>query len=110
VLDAGAYGMAMASNYNGQPRPAEVVVTGGEALLTRRRETWEDLLAWESGPARRLTVGGPAGGGASIAVHGLPDAMGLMRSSAPTTLPGLGGGSPGADPYDHLRGASGRLE
>jgi diaminopimelate decarboxylase len=59
VLDAGAYGMAMASNYNGQPRPAEVVVTGGEALMTRRRETWEDLLAWESGPARRLPVGVP---------------------------------------------------
>jgi diaminopimelate decarboxylase len=59
VLDAGAYGMTMASNYNGQPRPAEVVVTGGEALMTRRRETWEDLLAWESGPARRLPVGVP---------------------------------------------------
>jgi diaminopimelate decarboxylase len=59
VLDAGAYGMAMASNYNGQPRPAEVVVSGGEALMTRRRETWEDLLTWESGPARRLPVGVP---------------------------------------------------
>jgi diaminopimelate decarboxylase len=57
VLDAGAYGMVMASNYNGQPRPAEVVVTGGQALITRRRETWEDLLAWEAGPARRLAVG-----------------------------------------------------
>jgi len=59
VLDAGAYGMAMASNYNGQPRPAEVVVTGGEALMTRRRETWDDLLAWETGPAHRLPVGVP---------------------------------------------------
>jgi diaminopimelate decarboxylase len=59
VLDAGAYGMVMASNYNGQPRPAEVVVTGGEALMTRRRETWKDLLAWESGPARRLPVSVP---------------------------------------------------
>jgi diaminopimelate decarboxylase len=57
VLDARAYGMAMASNYNGQPRPAEVVVIGGEALMTRRRETREDLLAWESGPAHRLPVG-----------------------------------------------------
>jgi diaminopimelate decarboxylase len=59
VLDVGAYGMVMASNYNGQPRPAEVAVTGGQALITRRRETWEDLLAWESMPARRLAVGGP---------------------------------------------------
>lgn len=59
VLDVGAYGMVMASNYNGQPRPAEVVVTGGQALITRRRETWEDLLAWEAGPDRRLAVGDP---------------------------------------------------
>jgi diaminopimelate decarboxylase len=43
VLDAGAWAMVMASNDNGQPRPAEVVITGGEALLTRRRETWGHL-------------------------------------------------------------------
>jgi diaminopimelate decarboxylase len=58
VLDAGAYGMVMASNSNSQPRPAEVVVTGGQALITRRRETWEDLLAWESVPAGLAAVGG----------------------------------------------------
>jgi diaminopimelate decarboxylase len=56
ALDAGAYAMVMASNYNGQPRPAEVVVAGGQALLSRQRETWDDLLAWESRPARRLPV------------------------------------------------------
>jgi diaminopimelate decarboxylase len=56
VLDVGAYGMVMASNYNGQPRPAEVVVSGGQAHVARRRETWEDLLAWESVPAGRLAV------------------------------------------------------
>jgi diaminopimelate decarboxylase len=38
----------MASNYNSQPRPAEVVVSGGVATLARRRETWDDLLAWET--------------------------------------------------------------
>jgi diaminopimelate decarboxylase len=59
VLDAGAYGMVMASNYNGQPRPAEVVVAGGQALVSRQRETWGDLLAWESRPARRLPVAAP---------------------------------------------------
>ena len=59
VLDAVAYGMVMASNYNGQPRPAEVVVTGGEALVSRQRETWSDLLAWESRPAHRLPVPAP---------------------------------------------------
>jgi diaminopimelate decarboxylase len=47
ILDAGAYGMTMASNYNSQPRPPEVLVEGGVARLTRRRETWEEQLAWE---------------------------------------------------------------
>jgi diaminopimelate decarboxylase len=47
ILDAGAYGMTMASNYNAQPRPAEVVVEDGVARLARRRETWEEQLAWE---------------------------------------------------------------
>lgn len=41
---AGAYGAVMASTYNGRPRPAEVVVAGGGARLSRRRETLEDLL------------------------------------------------------------------
>ena len=49
VLDAGAYGMTMASNYNGQPRPAEIVVADGVARVARRRETWEELLASETG-------------------------------------------------------------
>jgi diaminopimelate decarboxylase len=48
-LDAGAYGMTMASNYNGQPRPAEIVVADGVARVARRRETWEELLASETG-------------------------------------------------------------
>lgn len=49
VLNAGAYGYSMASNYNAQPRPAEVLVDGAEASLIRRRETWADLTALESG-------------------------------------------------------------
>jgi diaminopimelate decarboxylase len=47
ILDAGAYGMTMASNYNAQPRPPEVMVQSGVARLTRRRETWDDQMAWE---------------------------------------------------------------
>ena len=43
VLDAGAYGYSMASNYNGQPRPAEVLVEGDSFKLIRRRETYADL-------------------------------------------------------------------
>jgi diaminopimelate decarboxylase len=49
LLDVGAYGLAMASQYNSQPRPAEVLVGGGEARLIRRRERYEDLVALEEG-------------------------------------------------------------
>ena len=47
VLDAGAYGMSLASNYNTRPRPAEVLVDGKRARLIRRRERIDDLLAPE---------------------------------------------------------------
>jgi hypothetical protein len=40
--------MTMASNYNAQPRPPEIVVEHGVASVSRRRETWEDQLLWES--------------------------------------------------------------
>lgn len=44
-LNAGAYGYSMASNYNSRLRPAEVLVKDGKAVLVRRRESLEDLLA-----------------------------------------------------------------
>ncbi len=44
----GAYTLAMSSSYNAVPRPAAVLVSGGEARLIRRRETVDDLLALES--------------------------------------------------------------
>ncbi len=44
---AGAYGFAMASNYNSKPRPAEVLIRHGKALLARARETSADLLRGE---------------------------------------------------------------
>jgi len=44
ILNAGAYGYMMASNYNSRPRPAEVFVNNGKFDLIRRRETLEDLL------------------------------------------------------------------
>ncbi len=47
VPATGAYTLAMASNYNGVPRPAAVLVADGEARLIRRRETVDDLLAFE---------------------------------------------------------------
>ncbi|MEW6517043.1 MAG: diaminopimelate decarboxylase [candidate division FCPU426 bacterium] len=51
VRSAGAYGMAMASNYNSRPRPAEVLVSGSRARLIRRRETYTDLMALEQDEA-----------------------------------------------------------
>jgi diaminopimelate decarboxylase len=50
VMSAGAYGMAMASNYNARPRPAEVLVNGGRYELVRRRESVKDLVAGETVP------------------------------------------------------------
>jgi diaminopimelate decarboxylase len=47
VFSAGAYGMAMASNYNSRLRAAEVLVTGRTHRLIRRRETFDDLTACE---------------------------------------------------------------
>lgn len=44
ICSAGAYGYAMSSNYNGQLRPAEVLVEGNQHRLIRQRETYEDLL------------------------------------------------------------------
>jgi len=50
IMTAGAYGMAMASNYNSRARPAEVVVAvdGDSWSVSRRRETLEDLLRAEN--------------------------------------------------------------
>jgi len=47
ILDAGAYGMSLASNYNTRPRPAEVLVEGPRWRLIRKRESVRDLLAPE---------------------------------------------------------------
>jgi diaminopimelate decarboxylase len=47
ILDAGAYGMALASNYNTRPRPAEVLVSGNSAKIIRRREKVADLIRAE---------------------------------------------------------------
>ena len=45
IGEAGAYGVAMASGYNGRLRPAQAVIDGGELRLSRRRETLEDVVA-----------------------------------------------------------------
>ena len=66
---SGAYGLAMASNYNWALRPAVVMVKDGHARLIRRRETYDDLLACDipegrppatSPPVRRAGSAKPA--------------------------------------------------
>ncbi|HEY8834750.1 MAG TPA: diaminopimelate decarboxylase [Chthoniobacterales bacterium] len=47
LMSAGAYGFAMASNYNSRPLPAEVLVTGNRTALIRRRQTMADLVREE---------------------------------------------------------------
>lgn len=55
VHTVGAYGFAMASNYNSRLRPAEVVVDGSEVILARRRETLDDLIRGERLPIGTLS-------------------------------------------------------
>ena len=47
ILDAGAYGMVLASNYNTRPRPAEVLVSGKSVKVIRRREKVRELFSAE---------------------------------------------------------------
>jgi diaminopimelate decarboxylase len=44
IMDAGAYGMSLASNYNTRPRAAEVMVKGRRARIIRKRESVADLM------------------------------------------------------------------
>ena len=45
ILNAGAYGFTMSSNYNSRPLTSEVLVTGGKCELVRQRQSFEDLFA-----------------------------------------------------------------
>jgi diaminopimelate decarboxylase len=47
ILDTGAYGMSITSNYNTRPRAAEVLVEGKKARVVRQRESFEDLIKKE---------------------------------------------------------------
>ena len=51
IMDAGAYGFSMASNYNSRPRPAEVMVKGNSWAVVREREHSADLVKGELVPA-----------------------------------------------------------
>jgi diaminopimelate decarboxylase len=47
ILDAGAYGMSLASNYNSRPRPVELLVQDKQVKVIRKRESVGDLMARE---------------------------------------------------------------
>jgi diaminopimelate decarboxylase len=47
LMSAGAYGFVMASNYNGRPRPPEVLVDGATAHIVRERESFDDMVRGE---------------------------------------------------------------
>ena len=47
ILDAGAYGMVLASNYNTRPRAAEILVDSKSTKVIRKRETTADLMRAE---------------------------------------------------------------
>ncbi len=50
ILQAGAYGSAMSSNYNGRALIPEVMVSGGQFAIVRRRITVAEQLGWEAFP------------------------------------------------------------
>ena len=57
VFGTGAYNASMGSNYNRIPRPAAVIVNGGQADLIQRREQPEDLLQYDVIPSRFIALG-----------------------------------------------------
>ncbi|MCQ2738258.1 MAG: diaminopimelate decarboxylase [archaeon] len=50
ILNAGAYGFTMASNYNTRPLPAEILVKNGESFVVREAQTYEDIFLKQSVP------------------------------------------------------------
>jgi diaminopimelate decarboxylase len=50
ILNAGAYGYTMSSNYNSRPRPAEVLILNQKAFLIRKRESLDDLISGQLDP------------------------------------------------------------
>ncbi|MHA1751367.1 MAG: diaminopimelate decarboxylase [Candidatus Helarchaeota archaeon] len=44
ILDAGAYGFTMSSNYNMRPRPAEILINGNKINIVREKESFKDLI------------------------------------------------------------------
>ena len=54
VLDTGAYGFSMSSQYNGRPRAPEVLITERKTCIVRERENIDDLLVKQRLPPHLL--------------------------------------------------------
>lgn len=63
VMSAGAYGFSMSSNYNTRPRAAEVMVSGKEFFVIRKRENLKDLVRGEELPPVKKNISKKAGKG-----------------------------------------------
>ena len=50
ILNAGAYGYTMASNYNSRPLPAEILVKNGESFVIREAQSYDDIFEKQSVP------------------------------------------------------------
>ena len=50
ILNAGAYGYTMASNYNSRPLPAEILVKNGESFVIREAQSFDDIFEKQSVP------------------------------------------------------------
>jgi diaminopimelate decarboxylase len=48
IMNTGAYGYSMASNYNLRPTPAEILLTENKTNVIRRRQTFEDMFNTET--------------------------------------------------------------
>ncbi|HEX2954884.1 MAG TPA: diaminopimelate decarboxylase [Bacillota bacterium] len=71
VMDAGAYGYSMSTNYNCRLRPAEVLIrNNGEAELIRRRESFDDLLKGFVLPEEEDSADNPCFSQESVACKG----------------------------------------
>ena len=85
----GAYGYAMANNYNGVPRPPVIFCRDGEARVVVRRETWDDLLA----AGRVMTE--PV---ANVGLLGQRDRRAALRDAARASAPTRSRRPPAGDP------------
>ncbi len=86
VMDTGAYGMAMASNYNLRARPAEVMVDGDSARIIRARETYEDVVGRHVFTAGGYAVAPSTSAAEPVAIRGGKEVPHALDDEEPSSL------------------------